>query len=106
MDPYTFMDPECKLSPEAREEMKTFQDNMSGGSPPRGSTTTHLTEYTKLSADAQRLDIMLYSTLATIVKGKYFDILSDLKGLDRRYTFAIIRLWKYASLNSNKPRVI
>ena len=51
------------------------------------------------------LDKALFSTLRTIIKGQYLQCLSGLEGEYGRYTFAIIALWRHASLNSSSRRV-
>ena len=61
--------------------------------------------YRELSHEAQYLDKALFNTMQTIIKGTYLQCLMGLEGPYARYTYAIIALWKHASLNSNTRRI-
>ena len=45
------------------------------------------------------------NTLFTIIEGTYLHLIEDLTGEYARYTFAIIALWKHASLGSQGRRL-
>jgi len=62
-------------------------------------------KYTDLDEDSIRLDKGLFNTLFTIIEGTYLHLIEDLTGEYARYTFAIIALWKHASLGSQGRRL-
>ena len=63
------------------------------------------TRYRDLPPEATYLDKILFNMLQTIVKGDYHDVISNLKGNNARYTFAIIALWKHAALEDSSRRL-
>ena len=62
-------------------------------------------KYTDLDEDSIRLDKGLFNTLFTIIEGTYLHLIEDLTSEYARYTFAIIALWKHASLGSQGRRL-
>lgn len=62
-------------------------------------------KYTDLDEDSIRLDKGLFNTLFTIIEGTYLHLIEDLTDEYARYTFAIIALWKHASLGSQGRRL-
>ena len=67
--------------------------------------TVEINNYSDLPQESKTLDLQLHSTLLTIVKGTYYDVVSSLEGPDARYSFAIIALWKHASLDDSTRRL-
>ena len=63
------------------------------------------TRYRDIPPEATYLDKILFNMLQTIVKGDYHDAISNLKGNNARYTFAIIALWKHAALEDSSRRL-
>ena len=68
--------------------------------------TPRVLNYSDLSAEAVRLDMALYNTLYTIVKGSFLSLLTDLTGDYARYSFAIIAMWNHANLSSTNRRIV
>ena len=62
-------------------------------------------KYQDLLEESVELDVLLFHTLFTIVKGNYLALITDLNGDYGRYTFAIIAMWKHASLQSCNRRI-
>ena len=71
----------------------------------RSTASGNVENYNNLSEEAKGMDRQLHSTLCTIVKGQYLDIVSSLEGQDARYSFAIIALWKHAALDDSTRRL-
>ena len=71
----------------------------------RSSASRSVENYNDLSEETKEMDLQLHSTLCTIVKGQYLDIVSSLEGPDARYSFAIIALWKHAALDDSTRRL-
>ena len=63
------------------------------------------TKYKDLIEESVKLDVMLFHTLFTIVKGTYLNLTTDLTGQYGRYTFAIITMWKHLNLQSCNRRI-
>ena len=87
-------DPRLCLSTTSTSQVTNFTEASSG------ETTTNVLQnlqqevlpklYTDLDPQSQQLDVVLYTTLCTIVKGGILKIISELRGANARYTFAII----------------
>ena len=74
--------------------------------PPHSISAAQMpTVYTDLSPESMRLDMALFLTVSTIVKGRFFDVISGLRGRNARYSFAIAALWKHAALNDSTRRL-
>ena len=62
--------------------------------------------YAELSQQSRDLDMLLYNTISTIVTGNMLKVISDLRGDNARYTFAIIAMWKHANLAAANRRLM
>ena len=62
--------------------------------------------YAELSQQSRDLDMLLYNTISTIVTGNMLKVISDLRGDNARYTFAIIAMWKHANLAAANRRLL
>ena len=102
----------ARLRRPVQESVPTPSPSAGGRSRGRRSPSRHdhgprrqVLTYRDLSPEAQHLDKALFNTMQTIIKGTYLQCLMGLEGRFARYTYAVIALWKHASLNSNTRRI-
>ena len=62
-------------------------------------------KYSSLPQEAQDLDVILFNTLYTIVKGTMKDVIGDLHGPDARYTFAVCAMWQHMGYSASSRRL-
>jgi len=64
------------------------------------SSSADLDCYWKISPQAQKLDRELFQAVYATLSGSYRSAIKGLRGEDRRYTFAVIALYRQVNLNS------
>ena len=87
------------------DSQMTTSEAQSGVAQPTVEEVTAYRNYKDLPEESILLDKRLHSTLLTVVKGVYFDIIANLQGNDARYSYAIIALWKHAALDDSSRRI-
>ena len=61
--------------------------------------------YSSLPVTARQLDKALFHTLLTSVRGTMRDVLTPLRGMDARYTFGVIAMWKHMGFAASSRRL-
>ena len=78
------------LDSEVQSTVDTQATESQAASGAYAEDTVEIVNYSDLPEESKTLDLQLHSTLLTIVKGTYYDVVSSLEGPDARYSFAII----------------
>ena len=91
--------------PELRPQVSSSTDDDDEISTFRMDPTLYPRKYKDLLETSVELDVLLFHTLFTIVKGSYLALITDLNGHYGRYSFAIITMWKHANLQSANRRI-